>query len=165
MFCHVIHVHTETALPLVDDEGSVLEDSPDLLALVIEVVKGHEVSEEAVEVAEDVEELVHHVYVACLFCKSCILSHELEEGGLPVLGDELPDSVYAESLDCCACLCSLPCCVCGELCACSCPILFCEHILAGENCILKDVELCCPCRVYRCRKVDFGLSCDSRYWV
>ena len=104
-------------------------------------MKGHKVSHESVEVAEDVEELVHHVDVGSLFCKSCILSDEVEKGSLLVLLDEFLDCIKAESLDSSACLSSLPACIGSELRAYSSPVCLCEHCLALECDCLDKIEL------------------------
>ena len=85
MLGHVSYVHTETALSLIDDETSRLEDGCNILVLLIEILKSHKVSEKSVEVAKDIKELAHRLYIACLFSKSRILSYESKEGILLVL--------------------------------------------------------------------------------
>ena len=64
MLAHVGNVHTEMAGSLVDHQHSRLEDGLSLLALVIEVMEGHEVSDKPVEITEDMEELVDHLDIA-----------------------------------------------------------------------------------------------------
>ena len=57
MLAGIGHRHTEMAFPLVDYEPSALEYS--LFLLVIEVLKCNKVSEQTVEVAIHIEELIH----------------------------------------------------------------------------------------------------------
>ena len=61
MLCHIGNVHTEAALSLVDDESTALEDS--FLVSIIEITQSDEVAEKSVEIAENIEELCHHIDV------------------------------------------------------------------------------------------------------
>ena len=88
MLAHIIYIHTETALALVNDESTYLEDSSYLLIFVVEVLKSDEVAEKTIEVTEDVKELVHHLYVVRLLLKSSVLCYNLEKLSLLVLFDE-----------------------------------------------------------------------------
>ena len=42
MFAHIGYIHTETAFTLVHKQSSSLEDSLDLLVLIIKIVEGDE---------------------------------------------------------------------------------------------------------------------------
>ena len=85
---HIRHVHAEAAGTLVDDEGTGLENGLDILVLGIEILKGHEVLQKPVEIPVDVEELVHIVNVLSLLLQCKILCDQVQEGLLPVRGQE-----------------------------------------------------------------------------
>ena len=93
MLTHVRYIHTETALTLVNDESTYLEDCAGLLVLLIEILESHEVAEKTVEVAEDIEELVHHLDVVRLLFECSILCNDLEKFSLLVLLEESLDGV------------------------------------------------------------------------
>ena len=68
-----------------------------------------EVSYQTIEIAEDIKELCHHVYIRSLLGKSKILCDKIKKSCLSVRSDESLHSIKTKGLYRCTCLCSLPC--------------------------------------------------------
>ena len=88
MAAHIFHIDAEMAGPLVDNEGSGLENCLDGLVLAIEVIEGDEIPEQSVEILEDMEEPVHIVNAFRLCLQLKVRCHEAEKAFLPVLFQE-----------------------------------------------------------------------------
>ena len=133
MLAHISYIHTETALSLVYQKPSCLENSLYLPVLVIEIMESHEVAEQSVKVAIHMQELIYHIYITCLFSKCRILSYKLEQCCLLVLSKKSLYCIQSQSLHTSPCLRSLPCRVSRELRTDSCPILLLEDLLLRTN--------------------------------
>ena len=147
MLTHISHLDTEAALALVNDEASALEDGTHLLVLVVEIVEGHEIAQQAVEVAVDVEESAHHLDALSLLLESVVLCDEVEQCLLLVVGKELADGVDTQCLYLSTLLGTLPSAVGSEGCTDGCPRLGGERLLLGLDDSDKCLELVAPCRV------------------
>ena len=159
---HVFHLHTEPASALVDDERTALEDGAQLLFLIIEIVESDEVLQQAIEITENVQELVHHFNVVGFFLIRCILSHEVVQGLLLVLLQQLVHGGDGEVFYRCTGLAALPSGIGCKLGADSCPFFFRKGLLTGrDGHAFQHLELSCPSRVDRSGKIHRCLAGDA----
>ena len=133
MLAHIRHVHTETALSLVHQKRSCLENSLYINVLCIEVMESHIVLDKAVEVSVNMQEFINHIYVRGLIGKVCILSDKFEQCFLPVLRKQASHQVCSKRFCCSTGLRSLPCGILLELRTDSSPVIFGNNLLVRRH--------------------------------
>ena len=85
MLGHICDIHTETAGSLIDQKHTGLEYCQSILILVIEIMEGHKIAHQSIEITEDMQELVDHIYIGRLLSKSKILGHQTKQSFLSVI--------------------------------------------------------------------------------
>ena len=157
MFGSIVYTHTKMTFALVYNQLTALEYGFGFLVLIVKVVKGDEVSNQAIKVAEDIKETIHHFDIFALFFYCQVLSHQIQKVGFIVLFYKCFYTINSQTFHCCTGFGGFPSCIFGQLGGYAVPHLFGNNVAFYGYCFY-GLEIFIPCRVDRCIYVYFCLT-------